>query len=201
MIKFILASGSPRRRELLTAIGWEFEVIPSQSEEKLSESETPSELVMRLAREKAAEVAERYPGRCVLGADTVVTIDGRVLGKPSSEREAAEMIAQLSGREHSVITGVALIASDGRLINEYEETVVTFRDLSKDEIDAYISRGESMDKAGAYAIQGYGALLVEGIKGCFFNVVGLPLRRVGKMFEEMGITLSQQWRNSDDQIQ
>ncbi|MCF0247144.1 MAG: septum formation inhibitor Maf [Synergistes sp.] len=201
MIKFILASGSPRRRELLTAIGWEFEVIPSQSEEKLSESETPSELVMRLAREKAAEVAEKYPGRCVLGADTVVTIDGRVLGKPSSEREAAEMIAQLSGREHSVITGVALIASDGRLINEYEETVVTFRDLSKDEIDAYISRGESMDKAGAYAIQGYGALLVEGIKGCFFNVVGLPLRRVGKMFEEMGITLSQQWRNSDDQIQ
>ena len=201
MIKFILASGSPRRRELLTAIGWEFEVIPSQSEEKPSESETPSELVMRLAREKAAEVAEKYPGRCVLGADTVVTIDGRVLGKPSSEREAAEMIAQLSGREHSVITGVALIAPDGRLLNEYEETVVTFRDLSKDEIDAYISRGESMDKAGAYAIQGYGALLVEGIKGCFFNVVGLPLRRVGKMFEEMGITLSQQWRNSDDQIQ
>ena len=191
--KIILASGSPRRRELLAGLGWNFEVIPPQVDEKKIDGEPPAELVKRLAEEKASSVASRFLGNWVLGADTVVALEGRILGKPNSEGEAAEMIAELSGRTHSVFTGVALIAPDGRKLINAEETRVTFRPLEKEDILAYIALGESMDKAGAYAIQERGTLLAERIDGCYFNVVGLPLFRVSQMFAEMGIALSDQW--------
>lgn len=191
--KIILASGSPRRRELLAGLGWNFEVIPPQVDEKKIDGEPPAELVKRLAEEKASSVASRFLGNWVLGADTVVVLEGRLLGKPNSEGEAAEMIAELSGRTHSVFTGVALIAPDGRKLINAEETRVTFRPLGKEDILAYIALGESMDKAGAYAIQERGTLLAERIDGCYFNVVGLPLFRVSQMFAEMGIALSEQW--------
>lgn len=191
--KIILASGSPRRRELLAGLGWNFEVIPPQVDEKKIDGEPPAELVKRLAEEKVSSVASRFLGNWVLGADTVVALEGRILGKPKSEGEAAEMIAELSGRTHSVFTGVALIAPDGRKLINAEETRVTFRPLEKEDILAYIALGESMDKAGAYAIQERGTLLVERIDGCYFNVVGLPLFRVSQMFAEMGIALSEQW--------
>ena len=191
--KIILASGSPRRRELLAGLGWNFEVIPPQVDEKKIDGEPPAELVKRLAEEKASSVASRFLGNWVLGADTVVALEGRILGKPNSEGEAAEMIAELSGRTHSVFTGVALIAPDGRKLINAEETRVTFRPLEKEDILAYITLGESMDKAGAYAIQERGTLLAERIDGCYFNVVGLPLFRVSQMFAEMGIALSEQW--------
>lgn len=191
--KIILASGSPRRRELLAGLGWNFEVIPPQVDEKKIDGEPPAELVKRLAEEKVSSVASRFLGNWVLGADTVVALEGRILGKPKSEGEAAEMIAELSGRTHSVFTGVALIAPDGHKLVNAEETRVTFRLLEKEDILAYIALGESMDKAGAYAIQERGTLLVERIDGCYFNVVGLPLFRVSQMFAEMGIALSEQW--------
>lgn len=191
--KIILASGSPRRRELLAGLGWNFEVIPPQVDEKKIDGEPPAELVKRLAEEKASSVASRFLGNWVLGADTVVALEGRILGKPNSEGEAAEMIAELSGRTHSVFTGVALITPDGRKLINAEETRVTFRPLEKEDILAYIALGESMDKAGAYAIQERGTLLAERIDGCYFNVVGLPLFRVSQMFAEMGIALSEQW--------
>ena len=191
--KIILASGSPRRRELLAGLGWNFEVIPPQVDEKKIDGEPPAELVKRLAEEKASSVASRFLGNWVLGADTVVALEGRILGKPNSEGEAAEMIAELSGRTQSVFTGVALIAPDGRKLINAEETRVTFRPLGKEDILAYIALGESMDKAGAYAIQERGTLLAERIDGCYFNIVGLPLFRVSQMFAEMGIALSEQW--------
>ena len=139
--KIILASGSPRRRELLAGLGWNFEVIPPQVDEKKIDGEPPAELVKRLAEEKASSVASRFLGNWVLGADTVVALEGRILGKPNSEGEAAEMIAELSGRTHSVFTGVALIAPDGRKGYNAEETRVTFRPLEKEDILAYIALG------------------------------------------------------------
>lgn len=189
----ILASGSPRRRELLSALGWHFKVIPSQAAEVKKAGELPADMVCRLASLKARDVAQRFPGNWVLGADTVVASDGVILGKPHDEAEACSMIAALSGKSHSVFTGVALIAPDGRMLVKDEETRVTFRTLTVEEISAYVGCGESLDKAGAYAVQGYGMLLAERIEGCYFNVVGLPISLVSKMFAELGVTLSMQW--------
>ena len=196
--KLILASGSPRRRELLAGLGWNFEVIPSNIAEKTKAGEPPAALVKRLADEKASDVASRCPGNWVLGADTVVAVDDKILGKPRSVEEAAAMSEELSGRTHSVFTGVALLAPDGRRLVRAEETRVTFRRLSKEDIDAYIALGESMDKAGGYAVQERGTLLAERIDGCYFNVVGLPLFCVSQMFADMGIALSAQWRYKDE---
>ena len=149
----------------------------------------------RLAFEKASEVAGRFPGNWVVGADTVVAIDGMILGKPKDEAEAKSMLRRLAGATHSVFTGVALIAPDGRSLSETDETKVTFRPLSDEEISAYVACGESMDKAGAYAIQGRGTLLASRIEGCYFNVVGLPLFLLSRMFASMGAPLSAQWGN------
>lgn len=189
----ILASGSPRRRELLSVLGWHFKVILSQAAEVKKAGELPADMVCRLASLKARDVAQRFPGNWVLGADTVVASDGVILGKPHDEAEACSMIASLSGKSHSVFTGVALIAPDGRMLVKDEETRVTFRTLTVEEISAYVGCGESLDKAGAYAVQGYGMLLAERIEGCYFNVVGLPISLVSKMFAELGVTLSMQW--------
>lgn len=193
----VLASGSPRRRELLGGLGWNFRVAPSTVDEVKIEGEAPDALVERLSREKAADVAGKEPGCWVVGADTVVVIDGEVLGKPSNRTGAFNMLSKLAGRSHSVLTGVTLIAPDGRSITGHEETKVLFRELSSAEIEAYIDCGECMDKAGAYAIQEKGTLLVERIEGDYFNVVGLPLVRLSKMFSDMDAGLEEQWRIKD----
>ena len=176
----ILASQSPRRRELLGQMGFSFTVRPAKGEELPHPELTPAQLVEELARQKALEVsAEAGP------ADTVVAIDGKVLGKPHDKVHAAQMLSALSGREHTVYTGVAVKRGETLLV-EHEATQVRFRPLTEREIDLYIQTGEPMDKAGSYGIQGYGALLVEGIRGDYFNVVGLPICRLGRMLAQVG---------------
>lgn len=182
----ILASQSPRRRELLGQMGFSFTVRPAKGEELPHPELTPAQLVEELARQKALEVsAEAETDDVVVAADTVVAIDGVVLGKPRDKAHAAEMLSALSGREHTVYTGVAVKRGETLLV-EHEATQVRFRPLTQREIDLYIQTGEPMDKAGSYGIQGYGALLVEGIRGDYFNVVGLPICRLGRMLAQVG---------------
>ena len=186
----ILASGSPRRRELLTAAGiTDFSVCPAVGEEKAPDGLSPDELVMYLSRGKASEVAAKYPDKLVIAADTIVWADGRALGKPHSEAEAFGMLRALSGKAHEVYTGVTVMLGE-KMLCESECTRVYFRELTDDEIYAYIATGEPMDKAGAYGIQGRASLMVEKIDGDYFNVVGLPLCRLGKMLRSMGVMLS-----------
>ena len=182
----ILASQSPRRRELLGQMGFSFTVRPAKGEELPHPELTPAQLVEELARQKALEVsAGADADDVVVAADTVVAIDGTVLGKPRDRAHAAEMLSALSGREHTVYTGVAVKRGETLLV-EHEATQVRFRPLTEREIDLYIQTGEPMDKAGSYGIQGYGALLVEGIRGDYFNVVGLPICRLGRMLAQVG---------------
>ena len=182
----ILASQSPRRRELLGQMGFSFTVRPAKGEELPHPDLTPAQLVEELARQKALEVsAEAEADDVVVAADTVVAIDGKVLGKPHDKVHAAQMLSALSGREHTVYTGVAVKRGETLLV-EHEATQVRFRPLTEREIDLYIQTGEPMDKAGSYGIQGYGALLVEGIRGDYFNVVGLPICRLGRMLAQVG---------------
>ena len=183
----ILASGSPRRRQLLEQIGLTFVVRSSDVDESVSPGLTPAQVVESLsARKGEAVAAEAAPGDLVLSADTVVALDGAILGKPRDRAEAEAMLTALSGRTHQVYTGVTLL-QDGRRLTEHEVTAVTFRPLSPGEIAAYVSTGEPMDKAGAYAIQGLGALLVERLEGDYFNVMGLPLCRLGEMLAQFGV--------------
>ena len=180
-MKIILASQSPRRRELLERMGIsEFEIIPARGEEAMDPALSPEELVERLALQKCREVSSAHRESLVIAADTVVAVEDRVLGKPRSGEEAAEMLALLSGREHRVCTGLSL-SLEGRTRTGHETTAVRFRPLTPEEIRRYVSTGEPMDKAGAYGIQGYGSLLVEGIRGDFYNVMGLPVCRLGRM--------------------
>ena len=187
-MSIILASQSPRRRELLGQMGISnFIIRPAQGEEKADPGLSPAQLVEALSLQKGLEVAaSAAPGDIVISADTVVAVDGRVLGKPHSRKEAAAMLASLSGRAHTVYTGVT-VCRDGKALTEHEATAVRFRPLTAGEIDAYVATGEPMDKAGAYGIQGYGALLVEGIEGDYSNVVGLPVCRLGRMLARFGV--------------
>jgi septum formation protein len=174
--ELILASASPRRAELLKQAGIPFRRIVSGVDEDLHDPADPEKHVQELSRRKAKDVAGRLSSGIVLGADTIVVLDEHILGKPADEKEAAEMLAMLSGRTHQVYTGLTLIDAARRTsVDHVEITAVTFRELSDEEIAEYVATGEPMDKAGAYGIQGRGALLVSGIKGCYFNVVGLPL--------------------------
>ena len=179
-MRLILASASPRRKELLRQVGVEFDIEVSHAPEIIDPTLPTEEMVQQLALQKASAVAAGHENGLVLGSDTVVVNDGRLLGKPSTKEEAAEMLRSLSGRWHQVMTAVAIVDASG--MREpwvtVEKTGVKFRDLSEEDIAAYVATGESMDKAGAYGIQGFGALLVEKIEGCYFNVVGLPLQRV-----------------------
>ena len=193
-MEIILASGSPRRQTLLRELGWEIIIKVPCIDENVLPDEGPEEMVCRLAHEKAYSVYNEFPNRWVIGADTVVTVDGEVLGKPSDYEDALCMIKKLQGKMHDVITGVALFAPDGRVLIESEKTYVKFRPLNDSEIASYVNSGESFDKAGSYAIQGKGTLLTESIDGCYFNVVGLPLQRLSRMFEDLGWSLSEQWR-------
>lgn len=179
----ILASKSPRRQELLEMLKLDFRIIPAKGEEQCEPGATPEQAVMSIASGKAREIAAQYPDSLVIGADTLVYIDGRTIGKPHSEAEAAEMLRLLSGRVHQVYTGVAII-SGGVLKTDYEKTDVEFRTLTDEEIQWYISTGEPMDKAGAYGIQGPGAVFIPRINGDYFNVMGLPLCKLWGMLTE-----------------
>lgn len=176
--KLILASASPRRAEILRTVGWPFEACPVDIDEARHPDEKAAIYVERLAKEKArAAAVAQGPGSAIIGADTVVVVDEEILGKPHDEDDARRMLRQLSGRWHQVLTGVALIdeaSSECRVA--HETTDVKFAPMSEDEIDWYVSSGEPLDKAGAYAIQGRGARFIEGIRGDYFNVVGLPVR-------------------------
>ena len=187
-MQIILASQSPRRRELLGRMGIEnFLVRPAQGEELFDPTLTPAQLVESLSRQKAEEIsAGAGPEDLIIAADTVVSIDGRVLGKPRDPEDAAAMLAALSGREHTVYTGVT-VRRGGETVTEHEATAVRFRPLTEGEIADYVATGEPMDKAGAYGIQDYGALLVEGISGDYFNVVGLPVCWLGRILTRFGV--------------
>lgn len=186
---FILASASPRRRDLLAMIGLDFMVWPAGiSEPPLADGFDPSAQVRTLALMKARAVAGQLHDGVVLGADTVVALEGQILGKPVDTAGARAMLSLLQGREHQVYTGVALVdAATGGELTEYEETRVCFHALDRHQIDWYIRTGEPMDKAGAYGVQGLGSVLVAGVYGCYFNVVGLPVGRVVRMLAGFGI--------------
>ena len=184
--KLVLASGSPRRRELLEMIGLKFELaVPDVHETSLHEDQ-PSRFVTEIALAKAQSVSSGFEGALVLGADTIVVLDGRILGKPRDEAEAAGMLRALSGRTHEVYTGVALVDTETGLGRTgFERSQVTMKTLSEEEIARYVATREPADKAGSYGIQGFGAIFIQHIKGCYFNVMGLPLARLYQMLEEL----------------
>jgi len=184
--QIVLASGSPRRRQLLEMLGIPFRVVAPDVDETLGPAEQPEGYVTRLAREKARTVAARERDAVVLAADTTVVLRGRVFEKPGTPDQAADMLRRLQGRKHQVLTAVA-VASDGRLEHALDVTDVTFRRLSSQLIAEYVATGEPLDKAGAYAIQGKGAALVEGIHGDFFGVMGLPLRLALDLLARFGV--------------
>lgn len=188
-MNIILASASPRRRELMDLMGLSYEIRIPQGEEIFDPSLSPRRLVEHLARQKCEEIATAAgPATLVIAADTVVALGDRVLGKPHSQREAEEMLAALSGKHHAVYTGVCMFGA-GRLVVESEKTLVHMRPMTGGEIAAYVKTGEPMDKAGAYGIQGKGALFITGIDGDYFNVMGFPVCRIGGMLKEFGIEL------------
>jgi len=192
-MKLILASGSPRRAELLRAAGFEFLVKAEPVDESRLEGETAERMVERLAVLKARAIADtQSDDAIVIGADTVVTIDGEVLGKPVTANVAREMLRKLRGREHSVITGVALLAVQGGIqlpvtaeSVSHEVTRVWMSQMTDEEIDGYVGTGEPLDKAGAYAIQGRASRFIPRIEGCYFNVVGLPVAKVSQMLAKL----------------
>ena len=180
--RLILASSSPRRDALMRAVGVPFRVVPSRVEEVPAPGEPPRRFVRRAARDKGEEVAERYPDSFVLAADTIVVVSGRILGKPKGANDGARMLGLLAGKEHRVYTAVCLLRSrDGYRDEACETTRVRFRDLSRREIAGYLRTGETGDKAGAYAAQGAGNLLIDRIVGSYTNVVGLPMTQVVEM--------------------
>ena len=185
-LRVILASASPRRRDLLDLIGIAHEVRPADIDETALPAEAPIPHAERLARAKAHALAKGHPDIVVIAADTIVVVDGDILGKPRDEAHAAEMLRRLAGREHTVYTAIA-VARDSQTESAVEAVRVTFRALSDDEIAAYIATREPMDKAGAYGIQGYGATIVERVDGDYFSVMGLGLRRLVELLGRVGV--------------
>jgi septum formation protein len=176
--KLILASGSPRRAEILTAAGWPYEAVVAGVDESLKPDEDPATYVQRLARSKAEAVAAKLDNGLVLGADTTVVIANEILGQPRDDRDATRMLNLLNGKWHEVLTGVALVRVGGETRVDYETTRVRFAEMSQSEIDWYVSTREASGKAGAYGIQGAAGLFIEEIQGDYFNIVGLPIRLV-----------------------
>lgn len=185
--KLVLASQSPRRAELLRAVGWDFEAVAANIDETRMESEDAVSYVRRLAQSKAETVATKTSAGLVLGADTVVVIDGEILGQPRGNDDAWRMLKLLSGKWHEVLTGIALVRTGNtpRILVDHQTTRVHFAELSSAEIDWYVSTAEPNGKAGAYAIQGRGALFIKEIQGDYFNVVGLPLRLVYELSQKI----------------
>lgn len=183
-----LASASPRRKELLEQLGLQFTVVAGNVDENVGDPVPPGSLVETLAGRKAREVAGRLDRGLVIGSDTVVVWRDRILGKPGDRQEALDMLSCLQGDEHSVYSGLAVVDAETGVVHvSHERTRVFFRPAGMDEIEAYVDTGEPMDKAGAYAVQGLGAVFVEGIEGCYFNVVGLPLARLCRVLREFGV--------------
>ncbi|MDD4601195.1 Septum formation protein Maf [bioreactor metagenome] len=185
----VLASASPRRRELLAQIGCGFTVVTSDIIEDNTQDIPPEQLVILQAKIKAQSVAavvDRHD--IVIGADTIVVLDGQVYGKPKDTHDAKCMLFSLSGREHKVITGIAVVTRD-ILLTDYEVTTVKMAELTAEDIQRYVISGEPMDKAGAYAIQGKGAVFIERIDGCYSNVVGMPLRKLAKLLAKVGVSV------------
>lgn len=182
MLKIVLASRSPRRKKLLQQLGLIFEIFPSKAEE-IPSTNAPNEVVVELAHQKAVEVAHHSPGALVIGADTIVVLAGKILSKPEHPQHAIEMLQALSGRTHTVYTGVSFVktSNDGKITEKhsfYEETKVSFSKLSQAEIEKYVATGSPLDKAGAYGIQDdWGSVFVNRIEGDYYNVVGFPLNR------------------------
>jgi septum formation protein len=187
----ILASASPRRRELLRQLGVSFRVIPSEVTETVREGESPATYALRVAEEKAVDVAQRHLGSWVLGADTIVAIDSQILGKPRDEADGYRMLTLLSGRIHQVMTAFALVDQNGEVfVRQVVTSAVAFKSLTDEQIRTYLATGESCDKAGAYAVQGVGAALVERVEGSYTNVVGLPVDEVRETLRVAGLYAS-----------
>jgi septum formation protein len=182
----ILASGSPRRHQLLEMLGIPHSVDPAEVAERQEPGELPETMAVRLARLKASTALARHPDHPVLGADTVVVLDRDVLGKPTDPDDAIRMLKRLSGREHRVVTAVAMAVPGGVVHERFDVTRVWFRPLSPEWIRAYVATGEPLDKAGSYGVQGYGAVLVDRVEGDFFSVMGLPLRLVVELLQAAG---------------
>ncbi len=186
--EFILASASPRRRELLALLDLRFTVVPGDVDESPAEGECPKEHVLRLAGEKAASVGADHPSAWVLGADTIVVVDDEILGKPENADAARRMLHRLSGREHTVVTGFSIVNMEREVcFTEAVESGVVFKELDDDEIEWYLASGEACDKAGGYAIQGKAAFFVSGIQGSVSNVIGLPLAEVVSVLKRFDI--------------
>jgi len=185
--RLILASRSPRRYELLKQVGLDFEVVPSRVIEDFVHTESPQDHVIRLAEAKAQDVAKGYPDRWVIAADTIVYINGSILGKPKNRKEAIEMLHNLSGQEHWVMTGFSVCHLEkGKNDKEAVQTAVKMKTLDPTEMEWYVQTGEPFDKAGGYAIQGIGSFMIESIRGSYTNVVGLPLCELIQMLDRLG---------------
>ena len=193
-MQFVLASASPRRRELLAELISTFEICPSNADENITAYVSPEDLVAQLAMLKAQEVVLRpeHEGKIVIGSDTVVAFEGEVLGKPKDEADAFRMLKMLSGKDHQVMTGLTVLRGDASLVCT-EVTDIHFRELTDKEILAYIRTGEPMDKAGAYGIQGGAALFVEKMAGDYYNVMGLPVCRLGQMLKSLAPELMEEY--------
>ena len=188
MKKIILASASPRRKELLEIIGLKFEVEPSDYEEEIRPGLSPDETARAISLEKARAVASRHGNTIVIAADTFIVFRGKIMGKPGTEAEARKMLVRLRGKPHSVITGFTILdTARNKVLTKSVETVVHIKNLPREEIESYIKSGEPLDKAGAYAIQGLGSVIVERIEGDYFNVIGLPLSALAEGLKEFGI--------------
>ncbi len=190
----VLASASPRRKELMTSLQLEFEVLPSDADESVPPEWSPEQVVTELAVRKARAVQqqamERYEHALIIGSDTIVVLDGRIFGKPVDEAESVKMLTTLQGRIHDVYTGIACLdAATGHIRTNYSRTSVHMKSLTPERIQAYVRSGEPADKAGSYAIQGLGSTLVERIEGCYFTVVGLPVPVLSDMLEEFGVSV------------
>jgi len=191
MKQIILASKSPRRKELLENIGLKFKIVPSDINEDLISFSSPKEYAERLSKEKAKKVVEEYQDAIIIGADSIVILNGEIIGKPKSLENAKEILRKLSGRKHTVITGFTVVDSKtGKSVTKSVLSSVTFKKLSEEEIDDYVTTGELMDKAGAYAIQEKAGAFIEKVEGDFFNIVGLPIFALCKVLQEFDINIS-----------
>ena len=190
MKRIILASASPRRRELLEKIGLKFEVEPSNYAEDMRSRLSPDELAKSISLEKAKVVASKHKNAIVIAADTFIVFRGKIMGKPGTEAEARKMLMMLRGKSHSVITGFTILDTDrNKVLTKSVETIIHIKNLTPEEIDAYVKSKEPLDKAGAYAIQGLGSVIVERIEGDYFNVMGLPLSALAEGLKEFGVRI------------
>lgn len=190
MAKLVLASSSPRRQELLKMLGLNFTVIPSSIEEEHFAALPPEEMVKELSKAKAEEVGVQVENALVIGSDTIVTLEGKILGKPANPGEAMRMLKNLRNKEHTVITGLAIYdTNSGRTLVDFDQTQVFMGSISDSDIENYVKTGEPLDKAGAYGIQGIGGAFIESIRGSYYTVVGLPIHKLRNMLKEFGVSI------------